>query len=149
MCRCAEGGSRDHPSFPLSPAILRKGLTAVKPECGAPRPGYRHRLEQGAHLVWRRQTVHGALNVRLNRRRFSVAQLPGTFQEPERKQKISLINWSMNYGARRPGGLRQSLEVDMGGQIGFARLIQRVDRFVVFHGLQSNRRRPARNSRSQ
>ena len=59
----------------------------------------------------------------------------GAFEEPHGQQKVALRP-DVGGKAGLPGDLRQGVEVDMGGEIGFARIGERVFRSVAAQRLQ-------------
>ena len=60
----------------------------------------------------------------------------GSSFDAERLQKRALRNGSVHQGAGLPGAARQGRKVDMGGQVRFAGLGQRIDESMGLHGLQ-------------
>ena len=96
-----------------------------------------HRLEQRAHLALaladeaqaRRFEFGGAFGRAFGER--ARAQI-----DAERAQEVALIDRAVDGGAGGARAARHGGEIDMGGQVAFARLGQRVDLPMGAHGLQ-------------
>ena len=95
------------------------------------------------HLIGGSQPVALAHNF-ANGFRASLGKLRGALVEPQATQEFALLRDWVGLKAHLDGQLRQHGEVYMRRQVGLAGARQRVNEFMVFHGLKTVTRRGPR-----